>query len=157
MNGHLLCAIDTETSGLKAGFNDLLQIAIVPLRPDLTPNTDIIPFHTKLQPKRPHNFDHESTKVHGTNLEDSMQYGMDPWTAVELFDQWFNSLKLPFKKLLIPLGHNYTFDKDFILDWMGGVIAYNSYFHGHVRDSMSAALFINDVADWQSDNILKSL
>jgi hypothetical protein len=78
---------------------------------------------------------------------------MEPWTAVELFDQWFNQLGLPFRKLIVPLGHNYSFDKDFIIDWLGGIVSYNNYFHGHVRDSMSAALFINDVAEWQSENI----
>lgn len=152
-NGNLICAIDTETSGLKAGFHDILQIAVIPLNPDLTPNTEIIPFHTKLVPKRPWNFDDASTKVSGQTLEDAKEYGMDPWTAVDLFEQWFKRLGLPERKLIVPLGHNFQFDKGFILDWLGGQEAYNAYFHGHVRDTMQAALLINDASDWQSEAI----
>lgn len=152
-NGHLLCAIDTETTGLRAGFHDIIQIAIVALNPDLTPNLNIMPFHTKLQPKRPHNFDDSSTEVNSQTLEDAMEYGMEPWTAVDLFDDWFKRLALPERKLIVPLGHNFPFDKDFITDWLGGPISYQSYFHGHVRDSMSAALFVNDTADWRSERI----
>jgi DNA polymerase III epsilon subunit-like protein len=151
LNGNLLCAVDTETTGLVAGFHDIIQISVIPLTPALEP---IQPFFTtRLQPKRPQNFDDASTTAHKITLQEATEFGIDPWTAVELFDEWFNSLKLPERKKIVPLGHNFPFDRDFIKDFLGGILNYDHVFRSDFRDTMHTALFLNDLADYRSEPI----
>jgi len=60
-------------------------------------------------------------------------------------------LKLaPFKRIY-PIGHNWAFDRAFIIDWLGEA-AFDLYFDPRYRDTMSMALYDNDVADWRAEN-----
>ena len=75
--------------------------------------------------------------------------GFDPYAAIDLFDEWFNSLNIKPTKYgtpnkIIPLGHNYIFDHGFIVKWLG-LDLYNQYFHGHYRDTMILASMLNDM------------
>ena len=46
---------------------------------------------------------------------------------------------------IIPLGHNYSFDKEFLRQWLG-VMTYDQIFHFLERDTMRVALYMNDRA-----------
>lgn len=152
-NGNLLCAIDLETTGLKIPMlhsdpHDILQIAFVPVGLDLRPSKEYSIFHLKLQPKRPYNIDPEADKVNRGLLAECITHGMEPWTAVDRFDEWFQRLRLPPNKKLIPLGANYgNFDKLFIMDWLGGPLNYENYIRNDIRDIQTIACYINDVSD----------
>jgi DNA polymerase III epsilon subunit-like protein len=155
-NHNLLCAIDTETTGLTPGKHDIIQICVMPVTPDLKPNFDIPFFHLKIQPKRPEVLEDEdprNSKMNRPLISDAIINGMDPWTAVDRFDEWFKELHLPERKQIIPLGCNYTFDKGFLLDWLGGYINYEHYFRNDFRDVQLAAGYINDCCDWHSEQI----
>jgi DNA polymerase III epsilon subunit-like protein len=150
LNSNLLAAIDVETSGLKAGFHDLLQICILPLDNQLKPNQERNPFILNLKPKKPENADPGAFRVNKLSLADCILKGMDPYSAADLFDDWFAKLKLPPGKKICPLAHNYPFDRSFIIEWLGDE-SYNQYFDYHSRDTAVIANYLNDRADLMNE------
>lgn len=152
LNGNLLCAIDIETTGITPGKHDLIQIAILPLDSQIKPLKSASPFYMELMPKRPENIEKDATKVHRINLAELMQRAICPWKASEYFEEWFQKLGLPFQKRLAPLAQNWPFDRSFIIDWLGET-SFSDFFDGRFRDTMTAALYLNDRADFRSEKI----
>ena len=146
LNGNVLCAIDTETTGLTPGFHDLVEIAIIPLDANLKPKQDILPFNLILKPLRPENADVEALKKQKRTLAEIAAIGMDPWRAIDLFDNWFKQLKLAPGKKISPLAHNWPFDRSFIQEWLDRA-TFEQYIDGRYRDSMATSLFVNDFCD----------
>jgi len=143
--GNLVCAVDTETTGLDPRKHDIIQIAILPLGPDLKPNKSYMPFNMHLKPGHPENIDPRAMKVNKIDLNWIMQHGVDPFQAADLLEEWFAKLNLPMYKRILVLGQNYCFDRGFILEWLGPQ-TYEYIFHYHYRDAMIAAMYINDRA-----------
>lgn len=148
-NGDQVCAIDTETTGLIPGYHEIVQVAIVPLDASFRRRKDIAPLNLLIKPLYPE-------RAIGVPWSDEFldtvnRYGLEGAAAVEKFEQWYDSLKLPYKKYgsiqnkVIPLGHNYSFDKGFLQAWLGPE-NYDHYFHYHFRDSMISGLMRNDEA-----------
>jgi DNA polymerase III epsilon subunit-like protein len=150
LNGNLLCVLDCETTGLKAGYHDLIQIAIIPLDNQLNVNQERLPFITNLKPKRPENADPGAFRVNKLSLADCILKGLDPYSAADLFDAWFEKLKLMPGKKICALAHNLPFDRSFILDWLGHE-SYHQYFDHHYRDTCVVANYLNDRADLMSE------
>jgi DNA polymerase III epsilon subunit-like protein len=147
-NKNMMCAMDTETTGLKPGFHEIIQFACVPLNYDYTPLTGVLPFDTLIRPNFPERIDKQALEVNGLTLEKIMDVGFSSDKVIDLFEEWFTKLPiLPNKygspNRIMPLGHNYAFDKAFLIEFFGP-LNYDRYFHYHFRDSMVAALFIND-------------
>lgn len=151
-NGNIICAIDTETTGLEAGFNDLVQIAIVVLDENFKPNKSVPFFYTDLKPLRPDNAEARAFQVNGLSLARLINDGLDPFAAVELFIKWFEDLNLGEGKRILPLGHNYDFDKGFLKAWLGPK-NYDYMFHYEVRDSKQAVAFLTDKQWWKADEL----
>jgi len=152
LNGHILCAVDTETTGLIAGYHDLWQIAIVPLDNFCRLRKDIMPFYMNMRIKRPENVDKKAIKIANNDFYRMQEMAIDPWMAADLLDEWFQKLKLPFLKRIAPLAHNWPFDRNFIIDWLGDE-TFEQLFWGHYRDTMAATLFMNDRASFKAEPI----
>jgi DNA polymerase III epsilon subunit-like protein len=150
LNGNLLCSIDVETSGLKAGFHDMLQICILPLDGALNPNQKHTPFILNLKPKRPENADPGAFRVNKLSLADCILKGIDPYSAADMFEEWFFKLQLMDRKKICPLAHNWPFDRGFIIDWLGDE-TYNQFFDYHSRDTAVIANYLNDRADFANE------
>lgn len=148
MNGHLLCAIDVETTGLQPRFHDVIQVCLLPLDSECNPLKGVIPFYGELQPRRPENIDYKAMTVSKLNLFKIMQDAMTADRMVDLFVEWYDKLPLPENKRLVPLAHNWVHDHGFLTDWLG-YEHMQYYFWGHYRDTQCAALFENDKADAQ--------
>lgn len=149
-NHNLIVSVDVETTGLKCGHHEVCQIAIVPLDSDFKPSA--MPFYMNIAPQFPERCDPEATKVHKLKPSWLILNGTDRWASVDLFERWFEKLELPEGKKLMPLGHNYAkFDMPFIQEWLGGPLGYDTYFHWHIRDSLSCALFLNDRLDSRNE------
>lgn len=146
LNGNLLYAIDVETTGLVPGKHDIIQIAVLPLDANIEPIKTLRPFYTEMQPKRPENIDKAAGKAHRLDMAKLMLRAIDPWKAVDMFEEWFERLQLPVGKKIVPLAHNWVFDRAFVIDWLGD-LSFNHFFDYHYRDSMVAALYLNDRAD----------
>jgi DNA polymerase III epsilon subunit-like protein len=152
LNGNVICAVDTETTGLIAGFHDIIQICVLPLNSVLEPMKEVIPFYCDIKPKRIENCDPESTKVNRGLLTHAAINGIDPDRAADLLDEWVQKLKLAPDKRISPLASNWPHDRDFIRDWIGRETM-TQFFDGRYRDTQAAALFLNDLADWKTEQI----
>jgi len=145
LNGNVMAALDYETTGRRAGFHEIIQIAVVPLNSDLRPLEGVKPFYTTMRPMYPHRQEKGAGFVHGLDINELILHAPEPGRVKDLLLEWFERLELPFKKVLVPLAHNWAFESSFTKAWLG-VDLTDQIFHSHARDSMLAALNINDRA-----------
>jgi DNA polymerase III epsilon subunit-like protein len=155
-NGNILCAIDTETSGLDPHFHEILQICVLPLDSNVEP-IDVIPFYVNFVPEYPERAEMEALRRNKLDLPTLALKGIDKIYAIDLFEEWVKKLNLPCTswgtpKRLIPLGQNYAFDRPFISAWLGNDL-YNQYFHYHYKDTMIAAEYLNDRAAYHAEQV----
>ena len=152
LNGHLLCAVDCETTGLIPGHHDLWQIAILPLDNFIKPRKDIMPLYLNMRVKRPENIDKQAIKIANVDFYRLQELATDPWTAADMLDDWVQSLNLAIYKKISPLAHNWPFDRAFIKDWLGEETYEQLFFHQY-RDTLPTTLFLNDVASFKAERI----
>lgn len=148
LNGNLLAVVDTETTGTMAGFHDLIQVCVLLLDSELKPLRGRVPFYADLKPRRPHNCAPEVVDKNRAAICKASIDGLDPDRAADLFDEWFCKLGLGEYKRISPLAQNWPFDRAFLIDWLGQA-AFERYFDARYRDTMVAALFENDTADFR--------
>lgn len=157
LNHHLLCSLGFYLTGPRPYFHDILEFSILPVNHILEFDKKIYPNRTMtLQPKRPanvgeDNLDHH--KVPNGKLGNAMLYGMDPNNAVLVMEKWFEDLKLPQYKQIIPLAYNWPQKREFLIDWLGRE-TFKYIFHPYeYRDTMGIAAYLNDVADSKGNSI----
>jgi len=143
-NGHMPAVIDVETTGEKAGFHDLIQVAVVPLDDNLEVSKTHRHFEMNIRPKYG-NINPEATEVHKLDMIEIMKKGVDPDDSIVFFSQWYDRLDLPMNRRLFPIASNFVFDNSFMVDWLGQEM-YNERFHFHYRDTQAVALYMNDRA-----------
>lgn len=156
-NGHMLCAIDVETTGFEPWFHELLQICILPLDARIKPRKDLLPFNIYLRPEHPERMDDDVLKMHKKLLDDVERFGIDQEKAKDLLQEWIDKLGLPCTKYgtpkrIMPLGQNYAFDRSFLERWLGNR-TYNYYFQAEQRDPLTISAYLNDVADVYAEKI----
>lgn len=145
INGNVVAAIDVETTGLLPAYHEIIQIAVLPLGSDFEPIPGILPFYMNIAPEHPERAQAGALHVNGLELAKLKNDSMDKWRVADLFDEWFQNLKLPLYKKLIPLAHNWPFEHGFLKDWLG-VESMDAFFHPFARDSMQFVIAQNDVA-----------
>jgi DNA polymerase III epsilon subunit-like protein len=153
LNGHLLCAVDFETTGARPGYHEPIQIAIVPLDSDLRPSQKIRPFYTNIKPLFPERAEPAATRVHKLDLNWLCQHALGPDRIQDLLIRWFENLELPFQKVIVPLAHNWAFEYGFLGAWLG-IELRDRLFHAHARDAMTEALALNDRAFFRGEKPL---
>ena len=159
LNGKLLCVIDTETTGLDPRNNEIWQLCIMPLDNELIPSRQQMPFLITMKPEHLEYIDWNVTvmKKNKSKILDASLRGHDREAAKDLLVDWIEKLKLPLTKYgtpkkIEPLGQNYCFDKGFLEQWLG-VEMYQEYFDYHYRDTMQAALYLNDRAAFHGSKV----
>ena len=148
--GNLMAAIDLETTGVRAGYNEIIQIAVVPLDTDMKPLADVRPFYTVVKPNHPERTSQSATAKHGLSIGDLFTTAPDSEKIVDVLCEWFEGLRLPMNRSIIPLAHNWAFESSFLQAWLG-VELKDKIFHAHARDSMITAIAINDKAVFAGD------
>lgn len=143
LNGNPIAAIDYETLGRRAGYHDIVQMAIVPLNSDLRPLEGVRPFYTNIKPLHPERVERQAMRVHGLSINELMIHAPERDRVQDLLQEWFERLELPFGKKLVPLAHNWGFEKSFTDAWLGPDLA-SDLFMGTARDSMTVGNYIND-------------
>ncbi len=143
LNGSPIAAIDYETLGRRAGYHDIVQMAVVVLNSDLRPLENCRPFYTSIKPLHPERVERQAMQVHGLSLDHLMMHAPERDRVQDLLLEWFERLELPFGKKLVPLAHNWGFEKSFTDAWLGPDQA-SDLFMGTARDSMLTAGYIND-------------
>jgi DNA polymerase III epsilon subunit-like protein len=152
LNGHMMVAIDTETTGTNPEIHEIIQIACIPLGFDLKPSEKHMPFEMHIRPDFPDDIDPDALKVSRKTMVEVMNRGVASHTAASLLVEWFEGLKLPNDKRLVPLAKNWYFDVAFMVKWLGPK-NYHYIFDGRVRDLQTAALFMNDRADFKAEKV----
>ena len=160
LNGDMLTVVDTETTGLEAGFNEIVQLAIVPLDSQILPRKDLMPLNLLIRPNYPERWDRKIFDKGICSKERKqkiMDTGIDQDKAKDVLEEWFMRLDIPVNKFgnrnkMVALGHNFAFDKSMLSNWLG-VTTFDMLWHYHHRDSMVAALTLNDRAAWKANKV----
>lgn len=139
--GHVLAAVDLETTGLDSTFHEIIQIAVVPYTADLEPLAE--PFVAWLVPDRPERWSPEAQEVHGLSIDDLRRDGHAPAQVEQWLVEYVRRLCPAEGQKLLPLAHNWAFESSFLDAWLGGALK-NQLFHYHARDSMTVAGFLRD-------------
>lgn len=145
LNGNLLCSVDLETTGRRAGYHEPIQIAVVPLDSNLRPLEGVSPFYQTIRPIHPERAEKQACYVHGIPLSELMVDAPSPEKVEDMLIEWYERLDLPFGKTIVPLAHNWAFECKFLQAWLGVDLA-DKMFHGHARDAMLYAATLNDRA-----------
>ena len=144
--GHTLCAVDVETTGTLPGWHEIIQIAVLPLNQHLEPDPEKKFFYMNIYPDHPERISAGATRKHGITLE-SLEGCPTQDQAVELFHEWFQKLGLPFKKRVVPLCHNWAFERSMLIPWLGED-GFNELFQSTARDTMTLSSSIDDLYAW---------
>jgi DNA polymerase III epsilon subunit-like protein len=155
-NENQVCVIDTETTGTNPLLNEIVQICILPLDSNLDPRKDVIPFYVTIKPESPEYWNPEAKELNRELFIKAMASGHDSEKVKDLLRDWVKKLKLPLTKWgtphrIIPLGHNFAFDRSFLMKWLGD--QYEEFFDGRYRDTMTAALYLNDRAGFHANKV----
>jgi DNA polymerase III epsilon subunit-like protein len=145
LNGNMLVSVDLETTGRLAGYHEIIQVAVVPLDSNIEPLKDRNPFYMNVAPEYPERCEADAQSIHGLNIEELVNNCPSPWKVADLFDEWVQSFDLPFNKKLVPLAHNWAFERNFLMHWLG-VESFDALFMSLARDTMLFGLSINDAA-----------
>lgn len=156
-NNRLMCVMDTETTGLDCNYHEMVQLCIIALDSNFEPMKGVIPFYINIKPEYPERVDAKALEINKMDMAKIISTGFDKEKAVDLLRAWIEKLKIKNNKYagankIIPLGQNYQFDKGFIQAWLG-VEQYNELFDYHYRDTMCAALFMNDRAGMRAEKV----
>jgi len=145
LNGCLLASIDFETTGLRAGYHEIIQIAVVPLDANLRPSTELRPFYHHIAPEFPERADVKAGQIHGIDLDWLMMNSPSSGKVADMLVEWSDNLDLPVNRSIVPLAHNWAFESAHGKAWLGDDL-FSHLFHSHARDGMLLAVSMNDRA-----------
>jgi len=150
--GNVLCAVDVETTGVVFGYNEVIQIACVPLDIHMKPSKEHRFFYLNIAPTYPERQSMQAKMKHGLDAHKLAEECLSQEQAADMLDDWFTGLNLPSGKRLIPLAHNYAFERGMLSHWLG-VDTFDAMWHIHPRDTFTFATSLNDVAAWQGRTV----
>jgi DNA polymerase III epsilon subunit-like protein len=157
LNGDLVCALDTETTGLDCNYHEVVQVAFVILGANFEVDKSIEPFYATISPEYFNRWDPDAARVNGLK-EVSKSHGLDKYTVLDHFIDWYDTLPLqetncpPYHKRLIPLAKNWCFDHGFLRKWFSVLDetndpAFDRYFNCRMaRDLQTVVHYMNDLA-----------
>ena len=132
---NIFAAIDLETTGLAPGWNDVLEIAVVPLAPDFTIDRSIPEFSCRVRAEHPDRIDPKAVAVNHLNPAEGK-----PLEEVEAeLIRWAEENGI---QSITPIAHNLAFDMAFM---KAAFPVFSRIFSHHGRDSMRLALSLNDI------------
>lgn len=151
-NGHIICAIDTETTGLDPEVHAIWQVSAIPLTFNLDQDKTRPVLDLLMYPPQIDELPRAKLQLTSAQIEDVKERGLPPYKGADLFDDWFTKLNLPEGKRIIPLAFNWKFDMGHLQRWLG--YSYTNYkFDGGARDAFLVAKFINDLAEFQGEPV----
>jgi len=146
--GNVMACVDVETTGTIFGYHEILQVAVLPLDNKLNPSEKHKFFYRNMAPLHPERASKEAKAKHGLDAKKMAKECRSPDQVAQDLDDWFMKLNLPFGKRLVPIAHNYAFERGFLSMWLGQEL-FDTIFHFHPRDTMTFPAAVNDVYAWQ--------
>ena len=142
----IVCAIDTETTGLNNGLHEIVAVSCVAF--ELETFKLIEPkFEMMVKPLHPDRTDPKALEVNGLNLKE-LEKAAHPNIVSGRFQIWWENV-LDGEKIN-PLAHNWGFDKGFLEAWLGE--KFTTMFHYHFRDTQPTAQFLMDAGKLKTDS-----
>lgn len=150
LNSNLLCAVEVLTTGPTPNVHDIFQISIVPLDNFYKPlKAGIMPFSTTLRPHDPTVRD----RSHISELEMAKATrGLEPFTACDIFQRWFQKWELPEGKKLQVISYDWPTKAKFLEAWLQPDI-FHEHFHEWYRDLLPVSMYLNDCAEMNIEAI----
>lgn len=140
--GNEFVAIDVETTGIDPDTCEITQLAAVVLTDDFKPR-DVPYFNIQIRPRFPENIQPRALSKSHQSLENLMVNGLDYETALRVWSDWLQQTVGYAGKKIIPVGFNWFFDREFIINFMGRQ-AYEATFHPRPRDVMLMLTYVSD-------------
>jgi DNA polymerase III epsilon subunit-like protein len=156
--GHVPAGVDFETTGLQAGYHEIIQVGVAPMKDDLSaPSLDEC-FYQYVRPEYPERQDPAAAAVHGIDLEWLMDTAPSADEVADWLREFFREQHFCEGKKFIPIAHNWPFENSFFDAWIG-VVDKESMFHYHVRDTAVVCGYLKDkqVAGLAENNTSVSL
>ena len=144
---NVICAVDIETTGLDPFWDEILQLAIVPL--DLR-NSQVLPddvrelrspLNIRIKALNPERMSGEARKITGLDP----RKGLSALDAKKAVSDWLRGNDID---KIIPVGHNYTkFDGPFLRN--SQAVNYDEAFSHHELDTLIIARFANKLCEFR--------
>ena len=151
LNGDQLCSMDLKTTGPKAGYNELIQLAIIPLGANFEPHEILPPLDLVIQPLHLDRVDKKFVRMIGERaFYQARDSGLHSEVAADIFEQWFKRLNLVDGKKISVIVRDWVFVQSFVQSWIG-YENFKYFFWHSARDVLAAADFLNDRADFNAE------
>ena len=134
LHGHILTAIDFETTGTVAGWHEIIQIAVVPLNSQFQSATR--PFYHLVRPQYPERHDPAAIAINGISAK-NLESAPTAETLSYMLDDWAEKLITHVGQKFVPLVHNWPFEYGFLTAWLGPEQR-DHWFHYHARDAQAS-------------------
>ena len=134
MTRNKICVMDTETSGLTPGFNEVIQWSAICVDPETFELCDNV-YDFRIKADHPERGE-DAKKIHGKDYSE----GVSKFEAIKEFILWIQAHEI---RRVIPLGHNIQFDLKFLHALLMDEI-FNKYINHSPRDTMMLGHIIND-------------
>jgi DNA polymerase III epsilon subunit-like protein len=148
LSGHMLAAIDVETTGRDPCEHEIIQIGIQPLDCHIEPISGVPVFYHSIRPNYPEKAQEEASAVHKLSIDDIILNSPSQEKVADWLDNWFIKLKLPWKRKIVPVAHNWQFEAGFLKSWLG-MESFDAFFHWSAQDTMLIANYIKMSAEFR--------
>ena len=141
-----MAGLDLETTGLIAGYHEIIQIACVVADDEIEPTDKY--FYMHVRPEHIDRIDEGAAGIHGIDLAELSNWPTAD-IVLDMFNEWFEGLNLPLNKKLTPVVQNWSFESKFLEAWMGSSEMSQKF--SLPRDPLRVAAWMNDRACFRCD------
>lgn len=143
LNDNLLCAVKCELTGNDPDTHGLIQVVVLPLNHMLEIHPEIPLFDMKLRPDDIAEIDYSVCRLSRSEVANAKLKAFTKDKVADLLEDWFDGLKLPNGKKIIPLVHGWPRERQILVNWLG-YTTFSKIFSEDYRDTLIAAHYIND-------------
>lgn len=147
LNGNVLCSVQLDMSMKVNG--EIVELCVLPLDHMLKPHKELRLFDMRIAPESEVNF--KECRLTRPEVAAAKMRGLDAGKVADIFESWFQSLRLNEGKRIIPLGHNLLWQVVALKEWLGSL--YEQIFTNDYRDTLIAAHFVNDRDDARGEAV----
>lgn len=153
-NGKPLLAVHLFTNGPNIILHDIVEIAFVPLTPQLELRPDVMPFHCYITPSTPELCEGVHSQARYAEM---LKIAWDRYLAEDMFLKWLDSLNIEYtkygkRKSIQLIAYKFYMIYPFLIKWLSQD-TFEELFFDHVRDLSSNVNYLNDRAAWHTNEV----